>query len=331
MKLVSLVVLAFILQSNYSYSQCGSGLDLTLTSQKEVDEFLLNYCKEFDGHLRIKDNSDSLIRIVDLSPLLGLKSVYGIFQISCNSLLNLYGLDSLESVGSLRLHSNENLVNISSFTKLKYTFGDFWIAGNKRLKNLTEFSNLIQVDGYLRIQYNDSLNNIDALAKLKSTIGILIAGNNQLLNLNGINNILPNSIIDNPLNTHEININNNDILSVCSNNFICEVIKRTDLKFKIEDNNINCNSLDEISNNCLTSLEAFQVDKTISINPNPTFHQLTFELAKPEILYIYDSLGNMTDKISLNSGYHEIDISTKKQGLYFINFSNYKVVKIMKL
>lgn len=324
-------MLLFIIHLNYSFSQCGSGLNLTLTSQKEVNEFLLNYCKEFEGHLRIENNSDSLGKIVDLSPLLGLKSVYGILQISRNSLLNLYGLDSIESVGALRLFNNENLFDISSFRKLNYTTGDLWISGNKRLKNLAEFSNLVNIGGYLLIQQNDSLSNIDALEKLKSTSGILISGNKLLMNLNGLNNIRPSSIKENPLNIDEININNNEILSVCSNLFICEVIKRTDLRIRFANNNVNCNSMNEISNNCLTSIGEIQEDKIMSISPNPTFGQLTFELLNPEILYIYDSLGNVTDKISLNTGHHEIDISTKKQGLYFMKFSNYKVVKIIKL
>ena len=331
MKIFSFIVLLFIIHLNYSFSQCGSGLNLTLTSQKEVNEFLLNYCKEFEGHLRIENNSDSLAKIVDLSPLLGLKSVYGILQISCNSLLNLYGLDSIESVGALLLFNNENLLDISSFRKLNYTTGDLWISGNKRLKNLAEFSNLVNIGGYLLIQQNDSLSNIDALEKLKSTSGILISGNKLLMNLNGLNNIRPSSIKENPLNIDEININNNEILSVCSNLFICEVIKRTDLRIRFANNNVNCNSMNEISNNCLTSIGEIQEDKIMSISPNPTFGQLTFELLNPEILYIYDSLGNVTDKISLNTGHHEIDISTKKQGLYFMKFSNNKVVKIIKL
>lgn len=331
MKISSLIVFLCIIHLNYSFSQCGSGLNLTLTSQKEVNEFLLNYCKEFEGHLRIKNNSDSLVKIVDLSPLLGLKSVRGILQISCNSLVNLYGLDSIESVGALQLFSNENLLDISSFRKLNYTYGDLWIAGNKRLKNLAEFSDLINIGGNLTIQNNDSLSNIDALAKLKSTRGIIISRNNLLMNLNGLNNIRPNSIEVNPLDVNEISINNNDILTVCSNLFICEVIKRTDLRITFENNNVNCNSINEISNNCLTSTGEIQENKIISISPNPTFDQLTFELLNPEILYIYDSLGNLTDKISLNSGQHEIDFSTKNQGIYFMNFSNYKVVKIIKL
>jgi len=331
MKFFSVTALAFLLFSNYSFSQCGSGLNLTLTSQKEIDEFLLNYCKEFEGHLRIKDNSDTLIKIVDLSPLIGLKSVDGILQISCNSLVNLYGLDSLKTVGALRLHSNENLKNISSFSNLNYTRGDFWIIDNKGLKNLEGFTNLFQVGGYLMIQENDSLNNIDALSKLKTTLGIHIRGNNVLVNLNGISNVLPNAIIDNSLNIDEISINNNDLLSVCTNNFICEVIKRTDLRIKIENNDVNCNSMAEISNNCLTSLDEFQIEKSINIYPNPTFDQLTIELRHPEILYIYDYIGMLKDKIFLNAGNNVVDFSTKNQGIYYLNFNNNKVFKILKI
>ena len=85
--------------TNAAISQCGQGLDLTISTQTQIQNFITNYCEDFKGTLRIIDDRDGVDNIQDLEPLLELTNVDGILEISNNSLTSLNGLNNIESIG----------------------------------------------------------------------------------------------------------------------------------------------------------------------------------------------------------------------------------------
>ena len=206
--------------------------NVTLSSQEEVDDFGANHYTTIDGSLHINGT------VSDLTPLLGLSIInYGL--IVTNSLIkNFKGLDSLEITGAILpndfwVENNNNLVNFSGLSKLKYSRGDVQIDNNnslrdldgldsyvaanagllrigecKKLQNLNGLKNMTFVGDNFYIIDNPSLTDITGLSNVKTITGRLYIINNSVLkNLNGLEKIenLPNGIeIDNNLSLHDL-------------------------------------------------------------------------------------------------------------------------------
>lgn len=330
-KYILLLLLLPILAPNV-HSQCGEGLDVTLSTQSEVDEFLATYCTDYRGHLRIINNSmDSLDNIVNLHALLGLKRVGRILVISGNSIESLAGLDSLEQVGSIRIYSNPNITDLAGLGKLAYMIGDFDISGNDALSSFNGLNSLDIIGSYLSIVGNDNLIQIDAMASVHYATGIRIFYNPVLENLNGLRSLNPAAILDNPLNIREISIYQNERLALCHNEFVCAVLLREDLEFQIENNDPGCNSTEEILQACTTTVnEAYVVPKTRAY-PNPFTSELFIELYDAQWITIYDMKGRQVITINLPPGKHVLDGSDLDSGVYIIKDGLGSATKVVKI
>ena len=141
-KLLLLINLFFV---GVIYAQCPTG-NVTLASQNEVDNFLVNYptCTTITGNLLINTNSD----ISDLSPLANINFVTGTLSISgsisgTSNLTTLNGLN-IQEVNSLIINRNQALTEIDALTSLTIlNDGGLLIYENPMLANLNGLSNLV--------------------------------------------------------------------------------------------------------------------------------------------------------------------------------------------
>jgi hypothetical protein len=211
-----------IIEENVS-SVCEG--DITLSSQAEVDAF---NCTEVLGNLTISGSD-----ITNLEGLASLTTIRGSLTISNNnSLANLDGLSSVNSVMSISIQSNQALTNIDGLTSITSAYyisissndvltnidglhsvtsaTSIYIFGNNLLEDITGLSSLTTLEGPLIISNNNSLHNLDGLLSL-NTIGIadwqyndseglIISGNDVLTNIDGLSSL---TSIEGSLDIHE--------------------------------------------------------------------------------------------------------------------------------
>lgn len=153
--------------------------DVTLTTQAQVDAFVISYtnCKQITGNLTISGPSN---------------------------ITNLNGLSSIETItGQLNIVHNENLTNLSGLDALKTVGSNFWVADNSALTTISGFSSLETVSQFY-IGENNLLTTINGFDALTTSGQITIQNNAQLTNFNGLNTLTNAS--------SNINISNNLLL-----------------------------------------------------------------------------------------------------------------------
>jgi len=172
------------------------------------------------------------------------------------SLTDLSGLENITSIGgSLWILVNDSLTSLSGLENLTVITGelkigsDIW-GGNPSLSNLAGLDNITSIGGDLWIQDNDSLNNINDLGNLTSIAGdIMIGGYNSyhgnpsLVSLSGLDNIEAGTI-------ENIIVSNNNLLSECNIQSICDYLVAPNGTVEIHDNAPGCNNLPEIAQAC---------------------------------------------------------------------------------
>lgn len=108
----------------------------------------------------------------------------------------------------------------------------------------------------------------------------------------------------------------------------CENIDFDNFNLLTSNSNATDNSfVAKISENNL-STESFQIKKVMMF-PNPTHDYLKFNLEILSDYTIYDSLGKLTSKGSLNSKVQSINVKNLKEGIYLLKIdnSNYRFIK----
>jgi len=311
--------------------QCGQDESVLLESQYDVNTFLSEYCVEYYGHLTIKDDNDGVDNINTLEPLLGLKRVEGVLQISDNSIGNLVGLDSIFRIGSLRLFGNFNIESLGGLNNLQLTTGDLWISGNEMLLNLVGLDKLDEVGGYFITSLNENLHELSGIETLLFCGGVEIRDNQNLINIEGLQNIDAQKIFANPLNIEDVIIFNNPNLSICNNDFVCEVIQIDQLGFKIENNLMDCNSIEDVLNSCISSALKHEERLYIQAYPNPASNELIVDTQDEGNLTMYTMLGNKLLSTILSKGLNRIDISTFPKGVYLVFYNDKYFDEIYKL
>ncbi len=131
--------------------------------------------KSLDGIHNIDWSGSNLIllRNTALSNLDDFKLIRKInsLQIVGNGLVNIDGLNNLESILGLAIANENNLVNISGFNKI-LGIGLLDINNNSNLISITGFNALKTINNGFYINYNDNLNTINAFSIVDS-IGVL--------------------------------------------------------------------------------------------------------------------------------------------------------------
>ena len=219
MKKVLLLCLSILVFGEYLFSQPCLPDGITFSSQTQIDSFQINYpnCTEIGGTLTIRGNT-----IKDLSNLNVITSI--------ERSLSIYENDSLETLVGL-----ENLSEINEVLSIK---------NNKILKNLEGLNNINSIGVWLRIHNNDSIEYITALSNLNSIGEIFeITDNKTLKSLTGLDNVEFDSI-------GYFEICNNDSLSYCNVDFVCNYLSDPNGKIRIYNNAPGCNNPPEIADSC---------------------------------------------------------------------------------
>jgi hypothetical protein len=214
---------------------------ITFTTQEEIDNFQTNYpgCTVIQGDVWIQGST-----ITNLDGLSALTSIWGDLTLLGNSALtNLAGLEGLTTIGvDLWINSNDALTNLTGLSGLTTLVGDFDIVGNDALTNLTGLEGLTSIWN-ISIASNGALTSLTGLEGLTSIADVIYIFNNySLTNLAGLEN----------LTNFEgyVNINNNNSLSACEVQWLCEYLSNPEGAINIYDNAIGCNSVIQLANAC---------------------------------------------------------------------------------
>jgi hypothetical protein len=320
-------------------------------NQSDVDSFRTVYpnCIDIGGNVTIDGEDISILSGLDsinsiegnlkigafnypisnasltlLEGLEGLSTVGGDLLIVNNENLDsLEGLSSLQSIGGkLEISSNDDLKNIHGLAQLNQVGGILSIAFNYYLANLNGLDNIDSIGGTLYLSDNTSLENIIGLSGLMKINGdIRITFNTSIYSLEGLDNISSTSI-------DSIYIHNNQSLSNCAVQSICDYLLSPNGTVDIHSNETGCDSQEEILEACETiNISEIILSNDFILYPNPSNQKITLvnnTNSELQELIIYDNTGRMI--FSKSNNLQSIDVSKLPQGLYIIEIVTNKVI-----
>jgi len=271
------------------------------------------------GSIYIYGNSG----LINLTGLDGITSIRGGLSIGQNSILsNLLGLENVTYIGgSLCIGQNCMLSSLSGLENVTCIGGGLYIDHNSILVNLSGLDNLNSIAARLYIIGNDSLISLRGLDNVASLGGKLyIKSNDVLSSLSGLDNIDSGSI-------GNLVIVQNDSLSTCNVQSICDYLASPGVTVEIHDNAPGCNSPEELKEACFHAFipeYANETDFSISPNPIGSTATVTYALQKNTAvsLHFIDLSGRiiltLTNQFQ-TPGEHItfIDCSMLSPGVYF--------------
>lgn len=282
---------------------------------------------------RISNNAG----LSSLSGLNNLETIYGGFWVSDNpALKNLQGLDELSYVGAsaqqifgsyfvngLVIAGNDSLSTLLGLDSLRNVEGGMNLCCNNALTSLNGLGNLQSVgqepnplfpNTNFSIIENMNLESLAGLENLQSIKGysMWFSDNANLVSLNGLDSVEFVGIL-------EVNILNNQKLSVCHIPPICAIIDNPDAFFDVSNNAPGCNDWLELYYACTASPvdEVFSENPVIHISPNPAtdFFQIQIsDLEKWEIS-LFDLQGRQMFR-QVISGSQTIGVKDWPSGIY---------------
>jgi len=276
--------------------------------------------------------------LTSLAALSNLDSIAGGLAIYADtSLLDLTGLDGLTSLVFLTVHGNNALTSLTGLEGLTSIGGRLSFDNNDALTNLTGLDNLTSIGGGLIIgstfhSYvgNPALTSLTGLDNVSSIGGSLfIYGNNALTSLTGLNSIAANSITD-------LTIINNDSLSTCEVQSICDYLESPSGDIEIHDNATGCNDQQEVEAACETvSVEEVRNSDKFLIYPNPSTTQITIELPstpqKNAILTIYNTNSQQLLSQRITDQTTVVDVSGLLSGFYYVKVFDNRTMMVGKM
>jgi hypothetical protein len=289
MKRTILFTLLFMVAQTLVYSQQCLPEGITFTTQTQIDSFHINYpnCSEIIGDLVINGNGYAINNLENLNQI---TTIGGGLYIGHSVLIDLSGMDNLSSVGgALALGYNDLLLNLNGLQSLHFVGDYLLIDDNNKLNNLTGLDSLSTLGGY-----------------------IWIRGNPELTNIYGLNNIDPNTIND-------LQIRNNNSLSNCDAESICIYLANPNGDIEIHDNNMGCNSQEEVEYACTVGVKETNTESEFMIYPNPAENSLYIS-SKNGVKIKEVAIFNQHSSIVLHktNATEYIDISMIDKGLYII-------------
>jgi len=209
---------------------------------------------------------------------------------------------------------------------------------NHALINLFGLINIDSIGGNLLIWRNNALSSMSGLESTLSIGGDLeIWDNNALTNLSGMENIEATSI-DN------LRICNNNTLSTCEIQSICDYLVSPNGYIEIHDNASGCNSLEEVVEACETvSLNEVQHSDKLLIHPNPFSNSITIEYESTQSgvveIKIYNQIGQLIEEfmqkgIQIENNSFIWQATDLLPGIYFIRLqagNTFLTKKVIKL
>jgi hypothetical protein len=216
--------------------------------------------------------------------------------------------------GDVKIGGND-ITNLNGLINLTYIGGDlsigYYAAGgiNPSLNNISGLINLTAIGGGLSIAANPELFDLYGLDSLSSINGDLeIRLNESLANITALSNLNPGSIDD-------LIIYDNNSLSDCHIESICEYLAGSNGTIEIHDNAPGCNSQGQVEGICIfLAMGDVNAPENYSIYPNPVVDILTFSSADITTIEIYNMIGALIARRNTN----KIDMSDLHSGIYFV-------------
>jgi hypothetical protein len=328
-RLMLLIAIAQFCQS-VAFSQGCPPAGIAFYAQSTIDDFQTNYpgCAQIEGSVII-NGSD----ITNLNGISMVTSIGGYLLIKSNLVLtSLAGLEKLTSIGEfLEIYSNNALTSVQALNNLAFVGGPVYINYNNSLTSLTGLEKLTQINGNLGVAYNTALKNLSGLQNIRSIGGYLSVGSNNVLtslvelgkvsaisgelavynnssltSLSGLDGIKAGSISN-------LTIKFNNKLSTCEVLSICEYLISPNGSVDIQLNASGCNSPGEVEAACQVGLENMASNHELTIYPNPSGDQFTFEFALQQQsivkMVVVNSLGQVLETLAdeiLTQGIHQI-------------------------
>ncbi len=286
--------------------------------------------------------------MIDLTGMGNLVSVGGTFEVVQNrALKDFSGLDNLICIGgNLTIYDNDSLINLSGLSNLNAIGGSLYMGwfmyypGNPSLIDLSGLENVTSIGGTVQIDGNSSLTSLSGLNNVTSINGDLnIRSNGALKSLSGLDNITAGSV-DN------LNIWDNDSLSNCEVQSICDYLANPNGNISIVGNAPGCNSQEEVEAACgITSVEENSVGDVLVIAPNPAERIVDCQLLVPAktgidcqsiILKVFDLYGKevwtLMDEVKSPGEYTtRMDVSTLPVGIYLVRLQAGEQVGTVKV
>lgn len=324
---VEIIEGALLFQDNTNLDKLAglSNLDTIGRFLKIENNPLLNSLSEFTDLQSVNsillDNSS----LINLEGLNNVDSLSGDLTLRRNSnLTSLDGIENLKIVGDkIEIRKNPNLTSIAALSNV-ISADDLDIYDNDILLSLEGLENLESLTGYLDISYNSSLDNIDALAQLKSVGSyVAIENNYDLVSINGISNIEPNSIESQNSNYEDLIIYQNSDLSICHVQSVCDILEIDSKSIQIEQNGDGCENKEEVIDNCISNSENLNIEN-LNIFPNPCHsHILVSSEEQVDYISIVNAYGKTVKKLVNSNQFRHlnIDVSDLNAGVYFVVLS----------
>ena len=158
--------------------------NIFFNSQAEIDSFATDYpgCSIVEGHVVIIGPND----ITNLNGLSQIVKIVGTLIIEdSNGLINLTGLDNLETTGALHVQENNGLNSLHGLGNLSTIENFMQIVNNNNLTTISALTN-VSASKIISIHNNDVLVSLNGLENVISVSEIFIGYNNSLENLNGL-------------------------------------------------------------------------------------------------------------------------------------------------
>lgn len=210
----------------------------------------------------------------------------------------------------------EDITNLNGLANITSIRGELLVANNPSLKDFTGLNNLRSILGSLQVgnylNGNSSLISFSGLENLDSIGSILFISKNQsLTDISAIENM--------KFNGYEILIQDNPLLSYCHIQSICNYLENPSCNAVFKNNSVGCNSLVEVTNNCLESIQSINTVGEFFVYPNPATDQIQLSSSETKIILNLKILNikGQTVLIKYNS-FEKIDISELDSGLYII-------------
>jgi len=233
-------------------------------------------------------------------------------QAAVNQLLTGYP-GCTEISGNLTI-SGSDITDLSALSGLTHVSG--LIITNTNLVNLNALGNLVNLGG--------NANQGNSLNASSNTDGILIISGNPLLeNIQGLQNIAPNTIIS-------LTITDNAVLSVCNLDNFCTYLQGLGVR-NISGNAGSCISEQAINSACALSIGDKDAHK-LSYYPNPVSDMLYLSHnTQITNVTVTNMLGQIMINQKVSSNTTQIDMRLLAAGNYLVRVASHAGIKTIKV
>ncbi|MEO0776191.1 MAG: T9SS type A sorting domain-containing protein [Bacteroidota bacterium] len=313
------------------------------SSQFAVDIYPIYHsdCTYIPGHTVITGNVSNLLGLsnithmdyltIENTRLENLKGLHNLvfvkrLIIKNNDFLgSLNGLESLELImHDCQILSNQNLGTFEGLSALKEIGDVFRVDNNNTLSNFHGLENLEYIGDFFSIIRNDNLRSFHGLDNLVFIDSyLLIISNRNLKTLDGFN---PSIEIN--IQFRKVNVHGNINLSICSSDFVCDLLNQDPILVRAFLNAPGCNSTGEIMQTCDEVDSEVSTDNSVttfstSIYPNPgqgVFHLVNS--SNENASYTVVDQSGITIKAGVIETKVTIDLTSHAGGVYFVFFED---------